>query len=689
MASNEHDPHHHHPYSPKNMSNMGSNNMGNTAEEQPHALLHKMTSEEPPALLPLPPGIPAVPPPQQPTRNVIVHLGVPAAVFYIEDADPFQDVRLVSVEGRCLYVNTCILASLSPLCRQMVQQVYEDPFFAGEDFRMATEFPFEMLKKLVHFAKYGSIVLPEDSGVAPKDVILQDKELLDCFWSFGVRLDKLELTPGFEPVREPLRERPIDDDIKPSDVVLSRMKVKNEPRDYIEIPGAQDPANFYFDATEDDNGMPRPKVEMGADVGIVGQYGPHFEPGQPIPQPPKPAAPKRKKKSDANGSSKKKKKGAKDAEEEAKKTAAGHKIGRPLKSNVTPGSPEDHLFYFPMDESLRDKSLPFQCDLCCRGFDKAVDKRQHIRRHKNPEKRHEAYFCFLCDEKPFATKFEYKHHQKLEHQGKEVQCHLCDFKTLKYGKMEAHVEKHFQNFLCKSCGKDLKSFKSNLIVHMKHGGKYHDAKCRLCPELPEFNTWQEHKAHLDKHHGGRIQWRCGFCPLFFDTETQMNIHRRKCEFKPNLHAHNPEDTQICPTCGKTIYHKNPCEVKKHMEDFHGEHQIPCQKCGKIFKHPNSLSRHMLSHRTYTCDICGKSGALRKYKMHMLMNHTPDHQKPYICNLCGKGFGRKGSYEDHMNIHTGEKPYKCPYCPSAFANSGTQQGHIRGTHKQEKRQLKKH
>ena len=58
-------------------------------------------------------------------------------------------------------------------------------------------------------------------------------------------------------------------------------------------------------------------------------------------------------------------------------------------------------------------------------------------------------------------------------------------------------------------------------------------------------------------------------------------------------------------------------------------------------------------------------------------HTPDDQKRFKCDVCGKGFVEKERLEDHNNIHTGEKPYKCKFCSSCFASKGTHAMHERG------------
>ena len=50
-------------------------------------------------------------------------------------------------------------------------------------------------------------------------------------------------------------------------------------------------------------------------------------------------------------------------------------------------------------------------------------------------------------------------------------------------------------------------------------------------------------------------------------------------------------------------------------------------------------------------------------------------RPYVCNVCGKGFGRKTHLNTHLVIHSGEKPFKCPYCPYGATQKGNLKIHV--------------
>ncbi|XP_061120220.1 zinc finger protein 497-like [Syngnathus typhle] len=79
-------------------------------------------------------------------------------------------------------------------------------------------------------------------------------------------------------------------------------------------------------------------------------------------------------------------------------------------------------------------------------------------------------------------------------------------------------------------------------------------------------------------------------------------------------------------------------------------------------------------KPFACELCGRGFTLRQN----LQRHTRSHMgvKSFGCGLCGKGFTRAVALRTHQLIHTGQKPLKCHECPKSFRHAANLKNHLR-------------
>ena len=141
--------------------------------------------------------------------------------------------------------------------------------------------------------------------------------------------------------------------------------------------------------------------------------------------------------------------------------------------------------------------------------------------------------------------------------------------------------------------------------------------------------------------------------------------------------------KVCPECGVLA-----TNLTTHRNYMHYAKKQVCSLCSQEFRNLTLLNYHKKRvHNKVPCTECGKLFGVKAMKRHIDSAHTPNDQKKYKCDVCGKGFIDNHSLSDHYNVHTGEKPYKCKFCSSCFASRGTYSMHERG-HLGRGRKLKK-
>lgn len=241
-------------------------------------------------------------------------------------------------------------------------------------------------------------------------------------------------------------------------------------------------------------------------------------------------------------------------------------------------------------------------------------------------------------------------------------------------------------FFCIACGKEF-SYKANMTQHLKISGELHDGRCAHCEE--KFDSWHEHKKHLDQVHNGKFIYRCGFCGEKFLSSIKYIIHTKTtkqangegegCMVKMK-YLEKTKGVFVCSKCGKKF--TNGRILQWHMENVHEKGSFKCGECEMVFETPSKLSNHKRNKHSesVTCEHCGKLCNSKKlYRKHLADKHTADEDKPFHCSHCGKGFTEERAMKVHTYTHTGEKPYHCDLCDKSFGDRSTVRQHKRSVH----------
>ena len=243
--------------------------------------------------------------------------------------------------------------------------------------------------------------------------------------------------------------------------------------------------------------------------------------------------------------------------------------------------------------------------------------------------------CNECDQ-VFGTKKMLQKHVRELRCGVDQSypnCTNCDFTSLNIEDLQKHKKKHRKRKRCCSrCG-----FTSNERSEFEMHKKKHDKKRVFALKEKEINA-------------GTRKYACESCSYKASQKVQLNVHLTLVHSVENL----VKNIFQCKECPRRLLSRH--KLEDHMK-LHSPPSRPCQHCGKMFHTEQHLRKH--------------NDAV----------HTPDEEKQFRCNECGKGFISASRMREHVNIHLGVKPHMCPHCGKSFSNVSNLQAHTRKLHPQ--------
>lgn len=363
---------------------------------------------------------------------------------------------------------------------------------------------------------------------------------------------------------------------------------------------------------------------------------------------------------------------------------------------------KSHLkIHFPSDD--------YTCPRCDSRFKLYSSLKLHLNRtcfeygqqNVDPEKADESKNLYKCDQckEAFRYKVALERHN-LTHNA--LYCGVCR-KVLRDAATLARHQASHTPFQCNRCEKSFALFKP-LLRHCQNTHQIsRPFKCVHCAKAS--SNLRLLIAHEWKH-TGHLPFQCADCGLRCKTDADLISHER---------VHTREKPYLCAECGKTFSRNS--NLLRHLNFLHSESRnqktYSCSECKKSFKEKGVLrkhqrSKHLMELFRHQCPDCGKmvsfSNMARhklmhtgerpfrctmpecekvfrsnsEVKKHILLHHSTE--RPYKCDICGKGFIKICFLNAHAKIHSGEKPFNCHICGKAFPKLYSMQRHKKLIHK---------
>ncbi|GAB6023034.1 hypothetical protein CHUAL_007128, partial [Chamberlinius hualienensis] len=200
-----------------------------------------------------------------------------------------------------------------------------------------------------------------------------------------------------------------------------------------------------------------------------------------------------------------------------------------------------------------------------------------------------------------------------------------------------------------------------------------------------------HKSAMQHHarevHRGELKpHQCQQCLKSFSSNHQLIQHIR---------IHTGEKPYKCSYCDRRF--KQLSHVQQHTR-LHtgksGEKPYKCSYCDRRFRQLSHVQQHTRLHtgeRPYKCHMpeCGRAFIQLSNLQQHLRNHDSQMERsknrPFHCNICGKGFATETSLRTHTSkqhaaLIGGQNSQSCPVCHKMFLGNEALLDHMRTTHK---------
>ena len=210
-------------------------------------------------------------------------------------------------------------------------------------------------------------------------------------------------------------------------------------------------------------------------------------------------------------------------------------LHRMKKSGFRSNSPDIELSPVKNSTEIFDEK---EDEFNCRDCDYQGNTHESLQKHIRLTHTMDKYKCTDCNYQCRDGKELYNHKKTMHENKKEIECDHCDHignikcrKCKQAGYKIDELSKHISaphvmggNLKCKTCGKEVET-KSKLMIHRKREHPNTVAPCKnylsgQCDFRAE-SCWWNHREVVK----GQIE--CYFCEKYFDTKSEVMMHRKK------------------------------------------------------------------------------------------------------------------------------------------------------------------